>query len=211
MKHYWLNKVNNKKLIVFFNGWGMDEKSVQHLDCNDIDVLVFFDYRTMQTEENVWNKINSYSEIYLAGWSMGVMVSSIFSEKISDIVSKTAIAGTLLPINDEYGIPVKIYELTANNFNELSKKKFLRKMFAIDESKFINRDTSELKDELISLQGISSVNVDFDKAIIPLFDKIIPTQNQINFWQTKPKTKIIQFQCAHYPFFEFKSWKEIIL
>ena len=70
---------------------------------------------------------------------------------------------------------------------------------------------AELKDELIELQKLSAVDIDFDKAIIPLFDKIIPTQNQINFWQVKPKTKMIQLQCAHYPFFKFKSWKDIIL
>ena len=211
MKHYWLNKRNNEKLILFFNGWGMDEKSVQHLNCDDFDVLVFFDYRTLQTDANIWNEINSYSEIYLAGWSMGVMISSIFAERISNIVSKIAIAGTLLPIDDAYGIPVKIYELTANNFNDLSRKKFLRKMFAVDDSKFINRDTPALKDELIALQGVSAMDVDFDKAIIPLSDKIIPVQNQINFWQAKSQTKIVQLQCGHYPFFEFKSWKEIIL
>ena len=37
MKYKWLNKgvnkgVNNGKLILFFNGWGMDENVVKHLE-----------------------------------------------------------------------------------------------------------------------------------------------------------------------------------
>ena len=109
MKKFWINKKNNKKLIVFFSGWGMDEKSVSHLDFSGFDVLVFFDYRNLQTDENVWHDINAYSEIFLVGWSMGVMISSIFANKICKITKKIAVAGTLKPIDDNYGIPVKIY------------------------------------------------------------------------------------------------------
>ena len=42
MKYKWLNNVKNKKLIIFFNGWGMDENVVKHLDCEDYDVLMFY-------------------------------------------------------------------------------------------------------------------------------------------------------------------------
>ena len=35
MDCHWLNKNGNKNLIVFFNGWGMDEKIVSHLNCTN--------------------------------------------------------------------------------------------------------------------------------------------------------------------------------
>ena len=50
MQYKWLNKQENKNLIVFFNGWGMDEKVVQHLKFCDFDVLTFYDYRTFEIE-----------------------------------------------------------------------------------------------------------------------------------------------------------------
>ena len=83
-------------------------------------------------------------------------------------------------------------------------------MFAVDDSKFINRATAELKEELIALRKFSAVDVDFDKSLIPLNDKIIPAQNQIDFWQSRLQTKTITLDCGHYPFFEFKFWEEIV-
>ena len=51
MKYKWLNKeVNNSKLILFFNGWGMDDNVVKHLDVEDYDVLMFYDYNTLDTD-----------------------------------------------------------------------------------------------------------------------------------------------------------------
>ncbi len=41
MKYKWLNKQNNKKLIIFFNGLGMDENAVNHLDTEDYDIVMF--------------------------------------------------------------------------------------------------------------------------------------------------------------------------
>lgn len=210
MQYYWINKKGNKKLTVFFNGWGMDEKSVQHMDSADFDIVVFFDYRNTDTDENIFDEINKYKEVYVAGWSMGVMMSTLFENKINDIISKIAIAGTPVPIDDKFGIPTKIYNLTANNFNDLSKKKFLRNMFAVDNSKFINRTTEELKEELIAQKSYKAIETSFTKAIIPTSDKVIPTQNQFNYWEKKPDTKIQTVECGHYPFFAIRNWSEII-
>ena len=49
MQHFWLNKQeNNKKLIVFFNGWGMNETPIQHLKTDDFDILMLNDYRNLE-------------------------------------------------------------------------------------------------------------------------------------------------------------------
>ena len=50
----------------------------------------------------------------------------------------------------------------------------------------------------------------FQKAIIPTFDKVIPTQNQHNYWEKQPDTKIKTVECGHYPFFALRNWSEII-
>ena len=35
MEYKWLSQKNNNKLIIFFNGWGMDEFPVKHLASDD--------------------------------------------------------------------------------------------------------------------------------------------------------------------------------
>jgi len=50
--------------------------------------------------------------------------------------------------------------------------------------------------------------LDFDYTIISSDDKIIPTKNQINFWQNKAQIK--QINSTHCPFENFKSWSELL-
>ena len=50
MKYKWLVKKNNKSLIIFFNGWGMDESVVRHLESGSYDVLMFYDYNTLELD-----------------------------------------------------------------------------------------------------------------------------------------------------------------
>ena len=109
MEYKWLNQDNNDKVIVFFNGWGMDESVVKHLCSDSFDVLMFYDYNSLNTNFDFKN-LNLYSKKYLIAWSMGVMCASLFNNIIYD--KKVAINGTLLPIDARYGINPKIYELT---------------------------------------------------------------------------------------------------
>ena len=44
MKAQWLNYQNNKNLIVFFNGWAMNNTSLNHLKTAYFDILMINDY-----------------------------------------------------------------------------------------------------------------------------------------------------------------------
>ena len=62
----------------------------------------------------------------------------------------------------------------------------------------------------ISIQKIKlNEELDFDKAIISDNDRIVPTKNQLNFWQNK-NTKIQQINSTHCPFEIYSSWIELI-
>ena len=76
MKYKWLNKKENNELIIFFNGWGMDESVVNHLDYENYDVLMFYDYNSLETDFN-FEKIKNYKK-HLISWSMGVMTATLF-------------------------------------------------------------------------------------------------------------------------------------
>jgi len=204
MKYKWLNKKNNNgKLIIFFNGWGMDENVVKHLEPEDYDVVMFYDYNSLETD---FKPEKDYSETNIIAWSMGVMIAGVknfpFNGKF------VTINGTLKPIDEKYGIHPKIYDLTIRNFNTETRDKFINNMFdkdfpALKEEK---RELEDLKTELIALKSYKA-NLDFkpNKIIISNNDKIIPTKNQCAFWKIEPN-----FKGGHCPFFSFSKWSELL-
>ena len=212
MQYFWLNnKKENKKLILFFNGWAMNETPVKHLKSDDFDVLVLFDYRNLDFDLSQFD-FSKYELKYLICWSMGVYASNLFKKYLQDFDKKIAINGTTKIIDDNFGIPEKIYKITIKLLNEDSCDKFIKNMF--DNGKLnpeitITRELSELKEELISIQKINlKEELNFNLAIISNNDKIVPTKNQIDFWQYK--TKIKQIDSTHCPFEKFKSWMELL-
>lgn len=209
MKYKWLNKQNNDKLIIFFNGWGMDENAVSHLECDDFDVVEFHDYNNLSTDII----LNNYRETHLVAWSMGVGVNGyIWKNIVKDYNSATAICGTPYPINDKYGIPEKIYNLTIKRFSENSADKFIKRMFMGNTDKIVTKRSLEsMKTELTALLKYDYNNdFHYTKAIIPNNDLIIPTKNQKNYWETVKDTEIIITDTGHYPFLLYNSWSELI-
>ena len=212
MQYFWLNqKQENKKLILFFNGWAMNETPVKHLNCNDFDVLILYDYRNIEFNLAQFN-FKKYEKKYLICWSMGVYVSNLFKKCLQDFDKKIAINGTTKIIDNNYGIPEKIYKVTVKLLNEDSCDKFIKNMF--DNGKLnpnikITRNLEELKEELISIQKIKlNEELDFNCALISSDDRIIPTKNQINFWQNK--ANFIQIDSTHCPFNKFEKWSDLL-
>jgi len=212
MKYKWVKELGNKeKLIIFFNGWGMDESVISHLDTYGYDLLVFYDYRFLDLDDEVFAKVMSYNERFVVAWSMGVLVSTLF-----DLMPKKMIAvnGTPYPISDEFGIPVNIYKNMMSTYNELSKNQFMQKMFVskddIERFKVPNRTVEEQKEELVSLMKYYGKNKKFDKVIISEKDRIIPTKMQKNYWNNCVVESVVSLDSGHYPFFNYNSWQEII-
>lgn len=208
MQIKWLNKNNNSKLIVFINGWGMDENVVNHLEFNEFDVLTICDYNKIEPIEIDFSK---YDEKNLICWSMGVFVANLFYEKFNDFDNIVAINGTQKPIDDNWGIPENIYNLMIDNFNEQTVSRFIKKMTLSDVlSNFRTRNNEELKQELISIKNLKTSNyLTFNKAIISTKDRIIPYKNQINYWNTQ-NILIIEKDLPHYIFNEYKNWSELL-
>lgn len=206
MEYKWLKKTNsskNKKIIIFFNGWGMDEGIIEHLEMSDFDIVMFYDYNFLETDFD-FNIIKNYQESYLVAWSMGVMTATFFNVNYT---KKIAINGTLKPIDDLYGIPNKIYKLTMKSFSEKGAERFMKNMFKdFADIPIIKREFENQKSELKALAGYKA-NLDFkyDKIIISSEDKIIPTKNQEAFWGINAN-----IDSGHAPFILFKKWSEIL-
>ncbi len=203
MKYKFYNE-NNEKLIIFFNGWGMDEFIISHLDRSGFDLLVLYDYTDLDVD---FPPLDNYQEKYIIGWSMGVMISTLFYDCFGNINKYIAINGTPKPIDDKYGIPERVYKLTLKSFNENTCRKFMEKMFDTKPpiEKFSNRTLESQKEELENLMGIEGKYISFDKVFVSENDNIIPTKNQLNYWRYP-----VIIKGGHCPFFKFESWSKIV-
>lgn len=214
MQYHWLNKQNNNKLIIFFTGWSFDEKPFEFLECNDYDVLILFDYNSLDLPD-----IPKYDKYYLISWSMGVFCAYLVKDKLPKFSKKLAINGTLYPVDDELGIPQKPFILTLRHAEKGLQGKFYQNIFQSKDEyekyaqtpvqRTIENRVSELNNLYERIKN-TRLNYDnyYDKALISSEDKIIPTQNQKNFWNKYLNPQIIE--SGHFPYYNFKNWNEIL-
>ena len=215
MQYHWLNKKNNNKLIIFFAGWSFDYNPFKFLECENYDVLFVFDYN----EITQLPEIPKYSEKYLIAWSMGVFTAYLLKNNLPEFDKKIAINGTPYPVDDKFGIPQKPFLLTLRHAKTGLEGKFYQNIFdkqdeySIYEKTQVKRSIENRETELKALyERIKSTDLNYEKfydfALISSYDKIIPTQNQINFWQENAPYKLLE--SGHFPFYNFKSWNDII-
>lgn len=214
MQYHWLNKQNNNKLIIFFTGWSFDEKPFEFLECNNYDVLILFDYNSLDVPE-----IPKYDKYYLISWSMGVFCAYLVKDKLPKFSKKLAINGTLYPVDDELGIPQKPFILTLRHAEKGLQGKFYQNIFQSKDEyekyaqtpvqRTIENRVSELNNLYERIKN-TRLNYDkyYDKVLISSEDKIIPTQNQKNFWNKYLNPQIIE--SGHFPYYNFKNWNEIL-
>ena len=211
MKYLWFNQNKNKNLIILFNGWAMNESVFKKFSNDNFDILILYDYKNTDFDFSVFDFTN-YNKKYLICWSMGVYVSGCLKKELETIGfdKKIAINGTNKMIDNNYGIPKRVFDITIKSLNEENLNKFILNVFEKIPVDFkISKNIEELKNELIFIKNLSLKDeISFDKAIISLNDKIVPAKNQLNFWHGK--TNIQKINASHSPFEYYKSWGDII-
>ena len=224
MQYRWLNKQNNDNLIMFFSGWSFDYKPFERLDHKDYDVLFVCDYGDIENIKsyplNDLIPLSQYETKILIGWSMGVYVGYLLKDVLPNFDKKIAVNGTPYPVHDEFGIPIKTFDLTLKFVDTGLQGKFQKNLFKnpTNYEKYlknpVERTVDSQKAELIALNDfIKNKKIEYEKfydyAIISDTDKIIPTRNQKSCWETLDTPYKI-LDSGHFPFFEFKSWEDII-
>lgn len=217
MQYHWLNKQNNKKLIVFFAGWSFDFFPFECLNSKDYDVLMFYDYNELNIPQQVQQEIRLYADKTLVTWSMGVFTAFILKDKLSEFDKKIAINGTPYPVDNEFGIPERTFNLTLKYAetglqgkfyeNVFSNDKFLQKYLKNPVQRTISNRVAELEalNNFIKNKNFEYDNEFYDIALVSTYDKIIPPKNQLNMWGNKAVT----IDCGHFPFYNYNSWDEI--
>lgn len=221
MESSWLHKGKHEKLIVFCNGWGMDGCPFYGLASGGYDVWMLYDYRRIGGPDGqlpIESVFQDYRQIYLVGWSMGVWVGQkLFADKQHLFHRTIAINGTLCPIDDRYGIPVQVYDATLAGFSEAARLKFYKRMCREKNSlnRFLarqpQRTVQDQADELVAVREMVDC-LDAGKSLyreilVSEQDFIIPTANQLNFWQHGSVTRLKGY---HFPFYLWQSWDQLL-
>lgn len=212
-------------LILFFNGWSMDETAIRHLELpKGTDLLTVQDYR--KTEFDPPCDLSKYKEIHLVGWSMGVWGAeqAAIKKQLPPYTTATAIAGTPFPMDNTRGIPRLMFMATLKSISEENRKRFNKRMCGGKSMKHLletleKRTTEEVRDELktvldASLEYLNGTpapeTIKWDHALIPQKDLIIPVDNQVNYWSERNVPYTILEETEHYVFSKFTKWSEII-
>jgi hypothetical protein len=219
MKHSLLKSEGSKELLVFFNGWGMDETPLSHLDPDGMDLLLLSDYTSPEIGTDLEALAQGYGKVHLAAWSFGVWSAAraLAGTKIS-FASSLALNGTLRPIDDDLGIPLRVFDGTLEGWSVESRGKFYRRMCGREQLGFFmerepKRSVEGQKGELAAFRervlGEKQPENLFGTAVLGVQDKIIPPDAQRKFWSGE-KAGLFERGFGHYPFGTFKSWREVL-
>lgn len=219
MKTTFLHRHGSERLLIFFNGWGMDNALFQHWRAGDCDVLCAWDYR----ELTPLPVVTGYREIRLVAWSLGVWAAAV--TVMPSLRRATAVNGTLQPIDEHNGIRAEVFQGTIDNWlDEQARERFRQRVAGTVRSLPTaaapalslfppGRQPAEQRDELLALQtNITSRSVPaniYDCALIGGRDRIFSSAAQRRFWATT-NTRITEWPTApHYPFAAIQSWEEL--
>lgn len=218
MKTY-LRDNNSENLILFFCGWGMDENPFSILKSN-YDILFVYDYTTPEFPEFDFSK---YKSVKLLSFSYGVYAGAIarLPESLK-LDMRVAVNGTLLPVDDKYGVPLRQFELT-EKMDSQTVVKFRQRLFGgekaqehfeIFEANLPQRSAQSCTKELLGMKKyvplIQAGQKQFDKIYISLHDRCVPTRNQMNFWKKYDSSNIIELDTGHFPFYNYEKLEDLL-
>jgi biotin synthesis protein BioG len=217
MNQLWINKKRNRECILFFNGWGMDENAIAHLDYGLFDLCMFNNFQSI---EAFHEDMGDYQNIVLIAWSLGVWAAQQSLSKSGLKIQKSiAINGTVCPVDDQFGIPANVFLMTFEGWSESNRIRFNRRMMGgnkniNDYKRFLsNRTANDQKEELQSIYASCNDYCDkvisWDVALIGQNDLIFLPKNQKNWWEGK--VKVIENDQPHFPFLSFRAWEELTM
>lgn len=193
------------RLILFFNGWGMDKSVVEN-----IDIPLGYELEVINFPYEVKSDLNKYEEISLIGWSFGCYYLTKFLKSMNRKFKKVVGINGNGEVIGKYGITPKIFEFTLATLTPDSLLKFYINM-EIDK-KFCNPNKSfeEIKEELefFKYHYFPLENI-FDEIIIGRRDKIVPALRQKKYCEEN-NISYRELDMGHYPFNLIKSWSEVI-
>lgn len=187
----WVSRSDdNRRAIMIFSGWACGGSMFDGLSKPGYDIVVYWDYRDECFDESA---VAGYDELYLIGWSMGVLEATrILAKSRLPIVGRLAVNGTMTPVDDKTGIPIAIFKGTLDGLNPRNLMKFYRRMcgspmvYDTVRESLPDSDIAELTEELSAIGGrceaVTTPSWKWSVAIIGGRDAIFPPVNQLAAW-----------------------------
>lgn len=207
-----LQENNSSELILFFNGWGMDEKPFIPIKSSS-DILFVSDYNDLSFSFD----FSKYKKINMIAFSCGVFMSSFLQDKLPKIESKVAVNGILNLFDKKNGIPENVLNqmenLTVDNAHDFRKKIIFKEaQLNLFNKNQPSRDLISSLAELSMLKKYYTENqnptLDFDKVIIGKNDMILPPNIQLDSW--KNHKNVQQFNGGHFIFYNFNNLADLL-
>lgn len=221
MKLHWQVREQLPRLLLFFNGWGMDERLLGMIEPPaGRDLLAVCDYTDLQGVEELRAAVAHYPAAELVAWSMGVWAAATVFGGPAGVRFEKAVAvnGTGRPIDDVYGIPADLFHATLDGFSERARDSFFRRMCDGREAcgEFLPhaplRDVEDQRRELLALaRQVAAAPVPpgpFTSAVVGTRDRIMPPENQARYWQGVVPCRMTRL--PHLPFSLRTGWREIL-
>lgn len=216
MQTTWMHRNHHRECIVFFSGWGMDPAPFRSLPAGDRDLYMVYDYREL--EPLALDPLAGYDRLHLIAWSMGVWVAAhLLVDRADAFASRTALGGTLAPVDKQRGIPPERYAAMVDDFNQETLDGFYRNMFDSEDqlTRFLanrpQRGLDELHAEMVAFRHwfhqYGEAGDLFTQKIITSRDRIFSGRNQLRAWGKDCGTVR---NWPHFPFSLLADWQDLL-
>jgi len=219
MKTYIRRRESNQDLIIVFGTWGTDHNAFLPLCTDDHDFILYYNYSA--DEPLILPERKTYRHITVIGWSMGVWAAEYMAASMNlkpDL--SIAINGTPFPADNRYGIPLEVFEGTLNRLDDrviykyhlrlFGKKKVLEENIDKISARSLKSFTDELRWLYNRIMETYEKRYSWDISLICSEDRVFPYNNMLNYWNTRKETKLCSLPLPHYPFFKWKSFREMV-
>lgn len=208
-----------RELLLFFNGWGMDETVVRHLSFDrELAVLELHDYAELPDRAELDRIAGEYKTVHLCAWSLGVRAAAELYRGESGklrFASASAWNGLPDPVDDDNALPEKVFHQTGENWPDpAAREKFFFRVFGVRGLAPGRRTPESQQNELLQIGkrlktvGSLSGTALFRRAFAGVRDRIFPFAGQLAAWRLAG-IEAEKLDCGHDPFVLFTSWREV--
>ena len=213
MKFQYINH-HSERLIVFFAGWGCDERQFAELKDPADDVLILFDYDDLKIPFD----FSKYAELNVIAYSAGVFVSSLLNAGLPRVKKRVAVNGNPYLFDENLGLSKQTVNILASvnldNYLEFRRRYMVETDEEFEEYNRLQslRSVESCAGELNFLKELyasrkSDIRDDFDKAVFSENEPFFNLDNQKKFYDGRIG---IVAATRHHLFFKFKSFRDIL-
>lgn len=222
MKAHWLERADRPRVLLFFNGFGLDPRPFLHLSGRDHDVLCLYDYRDLIWPPALLALLGDARPIDLAAYSLGVWVADRLRDLpalLTRVELQVAINGTPHPLDARFGIPPERFRSTAKTYSAANQEVFYQQLFSdpLHLARFrANLPQRTWEDQRAELEHLATQvasapslpDLRWNQALVGRQDQIFPAANQLRWW--KGRALIQRLEAGHFPFLAWETWEEVL-